>query len=155
MSIDTLVAIIGLLAGGGGIGGFFTWRYSRRKEKAEAQQAEAIVAKEVQDMYQQLVADVKSDRDEQKTYIAELKEDRNHLRRDRDELRRRQDEIEETIRSLQMKVAKNGRMMKCLRPFLCGRKCGDRTPVTISEEGEVQSKRPVKKAIEPLDNDAL
>jgi hypothetical protein len=146
ISIDTIVSIASLLIGGGG-GAFFTWRWQRKKAEAEAKQAEAeaesaevTAAKEVQDVYQQMVADVKADRDEQKRYIAELKEDRLHLRRDRDELRERQDKLEEEVRGLQRDVARNGRMVECMRPFLCGRapECKDCVPVTITAAGEVQ-----------------
>ena len=89
-SIDTFINIASLL-GGGGIGGFLTWKYTRRTKEAEAEQAETTAAKEVQDVYQQLINDVKADREEQKTYISELKEDRRHLREERDDLRNRQD----------------------------------------------------------------
>jgi DNA repair exonuclease SbcCD ATPase subunit len=85
-SFDTIINILSLI-GGGGLGVFFTWRYSRRKAEAEAETAEASAAKEVQDVYQQLIQDIKTDRDEQKAYISELKEDRRHLRQDRDDLR--------------------------------------------------------------------
>lgn len=121
------------------MGWWFTWRYSRRKEKAEAKSAEADAAKELQDVYQQLINDIKADRDEQKAYIQELKEDRRHLREDRDDLRKRQDELEETVRNLQKDVARNGRIVECMRPFLCGREgCLLRVPVTISAQGEIE-----------------
>jgi Tfp pilus assembly protein PilO len=158
-SISDLISIMSLLAGGGGVGWWFTWRYSRRKEKAEAKTAEADAAKELQDVYQQLIADIKTDRDEQKAYISELKEDRRHLREDRDDLRKRQDELEETVRNLQKDVARNGRMVECMRPLLCGREgCAIRVPVTISATGEVEQapcphKTEVKMAeIEPYDD---
>lgn len=138
ISIDTLISIATLLVGGGG-GAFFTWRYQRQKAKAEAMDSEATATEKVQDVYQQLITDVKTDRDEQKQYIAELKDDRRHLREDRDELRKRQDELEEQVRGLQREVARNGRQLECLRPFLCGRRnCPDRLPVTISDDGEVK-----------------
>lgn len=148
ISLDTLISIATLFIGGGG-GAFFTWRWQRAKAKAEAKEAEAqaesaevSATKEMQDVYQQLINDIKTDRDEQKTYIKELKEDRRHLREDRDDLRRRQDTLEETVRSLQGDVARNGRMVECMRPFLCGRQgCPDRMSVTISAEGAV-SPRP-------------
>ena len=88
-----IISVISLLLGGGGIGYFFSWRYNRRKEKAEVEQAETTAAKEMQDMYQQLIEDVKRDRDEQKTYIVELKEDRQHLRQERDDLRTRLEQV--------------------------------------------------------------
>ena len=138
-TISDIISIVSLLAGGGGMGWWFTWRYSRRKEKAEAKSAEADAAKELQDVYQQLINDIKADRDEQKAYIQELKEDRRHLREDRDDLRKRQDELEETVRNLQKDVARNGRMVECMRPFLCGREgCLLRVPVTISAQGEIE-----------------
>ncbi len=134
INIDTIIAILGLFIGGGS-GAFFTWRYQRKKAKAEAVTAEADAAKELQDVYQQLITDIKTDRDEQKAYINELKEDRNHLRKDRDDLRKRQDDLEQQVRSLQKDVARNGRMVECMRPFLCGKSgCKDRMPVNISNE---------------------
>ena len=152
-SLDSIISIATLLIGGGG-GAFFTWRWQRAKAKSEAKEAEAqaesaevSAAKEMQDVYQQLIADIKTDRDEQKAYIQELKEDRRHLREDRDELRKRQDALEDTVRSLQGDVARNGRMVEWMRPFLCGRQgCPDRMSVTISADGAVSPRpRPGKK----------
>lgn len=148
ISIDTIIALAGLFIGGGG-GAFFTWRYQRQKAKAEAKEAEAqaagadaTAAKELQDVYQQLIADIKTDRNEQKAYIQELKDDRRHLREDRDDLRNRQDTLEEQVRNLQKDVARNGRMVEAMRPLLCGRaKCADRVPVTISADGEISPRR--------------
>ena len=138
ITLDTILGILGLFIGGGG-GAFFTWRWQRKKAKAEAKTAEADAAKELQDVYQQLVQDIKTDRDEQKAYIQELKEDRSHLRKDRDDLRKRQDELEESVRSLQREVARYGRMVANMRPFLCGLlACKNRTPVTISEDAEIE-----------------
>ena len=143
ITLDSIIGILGLLLGGG-CGGFFTWRWQKRKARAEAKTAEADAAKELQDVYQQLINDIKTDRDEQKAYIQELKEDRRHLREDRNELRKRQDELEEQVRGLQREVARNGRIVECMRPFLCGREgCAIRVPVTISPQGEIEkTKRP-------------
>lgn len=145
-SLDTIISIATLLLGGGG-GAFFTWKWQKAKAKAEAVGADASAAKELQDVYQQLITDIKTDRDEQKAYIQELKEDRRHLREDRDELRKRQDALEDTVRSLQGDVARNGRMVECMRPFLCGRQgCPDRVSVTISADGAVSPRpKPGKK----------
>lgn len=138
ITFDSIIGILGLLLGGG-CGGFFTWRWQKRKARAEAKTAEADAAKELQDVYQQLINDIKTDRDEQKAYIQELKEDRRHLREDRNELRKRQDELEEQVRGLQREVARNGRIVECMRPFLCGREgCAIRVPVTISPQGEIE-----------------
>jgi hypothetical protein len=150
VSIDTIIALLGLFIGGGG-GAFFTWRWQRKKAMAEAKTAEADAAKELQDVYQQLITDIKTDRDEQKAYISELKEDRAHLRKDRDELRKRQDELEESVRNLQREVARNSRIVEFMRPLLCGREgCAIRVPVTVSEAGVVKPADVEKEDIEPL-----
>ena len=124
----------------------------------DLEQAENTATKEVQDVYQQLIADVKADRNEQRTYIEELKSDRQHLRQERDELRDRIDKTDETVRDLQREVARNGRMVEGMRPFICGRiGCEDRKPVIISADGEVKAKKASRKKtdepkdIEPLD----
>lgn len=135
---NLLSTIVTFLIGGGG-GTFITWRWLAKRTKAEAEEAEASAAKELQDIYQQLIADVKTDRDEQKSYIQELKEDRRHLREERNAQAKRQDEMEEKIRSLQQTVARNGRMVEGMRPFMCGKtNCQDRQSVSLSEEGQLR-----------------
>lgn len=154
ITLEAVISLLGLFIGGGG-GAFFTWKYMRRKARAEAIGAEADAAKELQDVYQQLINDIKADREEQKSYINELKEDRHHLRQERDELRKRQDELEETVRGLQREVAKNGRKLDFMRPFLCGRDgCAIRLPVDVSEAGIIKRDQPQQtpqKDIEPVD----
>lgn len=169
MSLETIISLIGLLLGGGSIGGLVTWQYARRKAKAEADTAvaeskqkeaeaerarfEAIQAsiaatKEIQDSYAKLIDDMKSDRENQRSvieemqsYIRQLKEDRMHLRSERDELRDRQDALEKTVRDLQDKVARNGRAVESLRPFMCmKKKCPDRIIGVLTEAGEVVEK---------------
>ena len=161
ISIETIMSAIGLIFGGSGIGALLTWRYQRKKARAEAKQAEAeaektkfeamqanaALTKDIQDSYQRLTADLKANLDtqqeyneEQKQYISELKQDRQHLREERDELRERQDKLEATVRDLQRDVARNGRQIDCMRPLLCGRDgCAIRVPVTISQDGVVES----------------
>lgn len=142
ISISDILSIAGWLFGGGALGGILTWRYTRRTAAAQAEQAEADAAKEIQDVYQQLINDIKTDREEQKAYINELKEDRRHLREERDDLRKRQDELEETVRNLQKEVARNGRMVALMRPFVCGRRnCPDRIAADITEECEAPKRK--------------
>lgn len=151
IEFDTIINVLTLLLGSGG-GAFFTWRYLRQQEAAKAKEAEAnavtaetSAVKEVQDVYQQLITDVKADRDEQKAYISELKEDRRHLREERDELRERIDKTDESVRALQQAVARNGRQIECMRPLLCGRAgCPDRVAVAISEDGVIRSRQQKK-----------
>lgn len=161
ITISDIISVVGLLLGGSGIGYLFTWQYQRRRQaaqteqaEAEATQAEANAAKELQDVYQQLISDIKTDRDEQKAYIQELKGDRQQLREDRDSLRRRQDELEEKVRTLEASVARNDRKIEGMRPFLCGRpNCPDRVLVTVSDSGEVSPRQKKKQEIEPYNGD--
>jgi HAMP domain-containing protein len=157
ISLDNILAILGLFIGGGG-GAFFTWRWQRRRAKAEAKTAEADAAKEWQDVYQQLIEDIKTDRDEQKQYIAELKDDRQHLRRDRDDLRKRQDELEEAVRSLQRDVDRTNRLVEMMRPLLCGlaADCPSRKPVAPADLGITKPRTKAKpQSIEPIENSDL
>lgn len=144
MTFGDIASFVGILLGGGSLGGFLSWRYVKRKEKAEAALAETTAAKEMQDMYQEMIQDVKADREEQKAYIQELKDDRNHLREERNELRRRQDELDERVSNLQHDVARNVSMIEEMKPLLCRRtNCAIRIP-TAPHEGASND-------IEPLD----
>jgi len=118
LSIDTLINIASLLLGGGG-GAFFVWRWQRKKAKAEAESAEIDAAKELQDMYQQMLADAKTDREDRKAQIDELRQERDHYKNDRNELRDRLDATDEKIRELSNIVARNGRQIEAMRPFMC------------------------------------
>ena len=93
--------------------------------------------KSVQDVYQQALAD-------QQTYISQLRDTRDHLVTDRDEMRRennelrkRLNEMDEKVRQLERDVARNGRMVASLRPFLCGRlDCPNRTKVVLGSSND-------------------
>lgn len=180
ISLEAIISIVTLVFGSGGIGAVITWRYQKKKAKAEAKQAEAEaerakyeamqanaqLIKDIQSSYQQLASDLKANLDtqqeyneEQKQYIAELKQDRQHLREEREELRGRIDKLESTQRDLQFEVARNSRMVAFMRPFLCGREgCAIRVPVTVSESGEIdKTLRPqtYQSEVEPLKNEEI
>ena len=133
ITIDTIISLAGLFIGGGG-GAFFTWRYMRRKAKAEAQTEEVNMAKAVQDAYQQMLQDKETDLEDRKKVIAELREERDHYKNDRNELRDRVGKMEDTVLELKREVARNGRMVEAMRPFLCfDTKCKKRQRVQASE----------------------
>ena len=133
ITIDTIISLAGLFIGGGG-GAFFTWRYMRRKAKAEAQTEEVNMAKAVQDAYQQMLQDKETDLEDRKKVIAELSEERDHYKNDRNELRDRVGKMEDTVLELKREVARNGRMVESMRPFLCyDMKCKKRVRVQVSE----------------------
>lgn len=132
-SVDTLINLLGLLLGGSG-GAFFTWRWMKKKAKAEAESAEVDMAQKVQDTYQQMIKDKDEEVADKNRIIAELREDRDHFRQDRNDLRERLEKTEETVRELQRLVARNGRQLEALRPFQCfDLKCRKRVRVPISE----------------------
>ena len=133
ITFDTVISLLGLFIGGGG-GAFFTWRYMRRKAKAEAQTEEVNMAKAVQDAYQQMLADKETDLEDRKKVIAELREERDHYKNDRNELRDRVGKMEDTVLELKREVARNGRMVENMRPFICyDMKCKKRVRVQVSE----------------------
>ena len=133
ITIDTVISLLGLFIGGGG-GAFFTWRWMRRKAKAEAQTEEVNMAKAVQDAYQQMLQDKETDLEDRKKVIAELREERDHYKNDRNELRDRVGNMEDTVLELKREVARNGRMVESMRPFLCyDMKCKKRVRVQVSE----------------------
>lgn len=162
ITFDTMTNILTLLLGGSG-GAIFTWYWQRRKAKAEATQAEVSAAKEMQDMYQQMIADKNDEVVDKNRIIGELRDDRDHYKRKSDELSDKLDKLthsvsewkndaDERIRSLQSQVARNGRQIACLRPMLCGREnCAIRIPMTITEAGDMKQTT----EIEPVESDAL
>ena len=150
ITIDTIISLAGLFIGGGG-GAFFTWRWMRRKAKAEAQTEEVNMAKEVQDTYQQMLKDKDVEVQDKNRIIKELREDRDHYRQMVSEMVKRQDNTDETVRDLQMQVARNGRMVEMMRPFQCyDLKCKKRMRVPTSECEAVEL--PTPKDIEPYND---
>lgn len=158
---DSISNILSLLFGGSLIS-IVTWRFARRKAAAEAKQAEAAAKQaeadakkaeaeamlEKQNYYQQMADDMAKDRD--------------YYKKDRDEYRDRLDTLsrnvmewkrttDDTIEDLRRKVARNGRQIEMMRPFMCGDlKCKKRVRVTSLENVEA---KPTE--IEPIDTEAL
>ena len=97
ITLDTIISIIGLLLGGS-CGAFFTWRWQRKKAKAEAE-------KEEQGYYQQMMKDIAADRD--------------YYKQERNDYRQTIKSYDERIDDLERKVARNGRIVESLRPFIC------------------------------------
>ena len=119
MELTTILELAGLLIGSGGIAAWGTLKWERMRARGEARSAENEATKSVQDVYQEMVADVKEDRAEQKEYIKELKLDRAHLREERDEMRRRLGETEENMRIQERQIARLGSRIDSLTPLIC------------------------------------
>ena len=152
ITLDAIISLLGLFIGGGG-GAFFTWRYLRRKAKAEAVTAEVDAAKDMQDMYQQMLEDAKRDREDRREQVEELRKDRDHYKQERDELR---DKMEQLTRSfmdwrleadndrskMKMDIAKLGRKVETMVPFMCGNlTCKDRQRVVLSDDGTIKQQK--------------
>ena len=152
ITLDAIISLLGLFIGGGG-GAFFTWRYLRRKAKAEAVTAEVDAAKDMQDMYQQMLEDAKRDREDRREQVEELRKDRDHYKQERNELR---DKMEQLTRSfmdwrleadndrskMKMDIAKLGRKVETMVPFMCGNlTCKDRQRVVLSEDGTIKQQK--------------
>jgi len=139
ITLEAIISFIGLFVGGGA-GAFFTWRYQRKKAKAEAMQAEVDAEKDKQDYYQQLLEDYKS-------HHEELRSEREHYKNERNELRDKVEKMDEEMRCMKRlwtdkeietdrKIAQLGRRVEAMRPFLCGDlKCKKRKIVSLGKTG--------------------
>lgn len=169
ITLEAIISLIGLLTGGG-CGAFFTWKWARRKARAEAEQAETEAKKDKQDYYQQLLEDLKNDREDRKRQNDELRQERDHYKQERNELRDRLDRFEEQMRKMRndystekaetdRKIERLGRRVEAMRPFMCGDlKCLNRVRVTTLDDADADTTlRPLPKPadIEPIDSDAL
>ena len=152
ITLDAIISLLGLFVGGGG-GAFFTWRYLRRKAKAEAVTAEIDATKDMQDMYQQMLEDAKKDREDRREQVEELRADRDHYKQERNELR---DKMEQLTRSfmdwrieadndrskMKMDIAKLGRKVETMVPFMCGNlMCKDRQRVVLADDGTIKQQK--------------
>lgn len=165
ITLDALISLLGLFVGGGG-GAFFTWRYLRRKAKAEAVTAEVDAAKDMQDLYQQMLADTKVEREDRKRQLDELRQERDHYKQDRNEIRERTEQMARSFMEwrleadndrskMKMDIARLGRKVQMMAPFMCGDlTCKLRQRVVISDDGAVKSQQQ-KHDIEPIESDAL
>lgn len=147
---------------GGSIISIVTWRFARQKAAAEAKEAEAKAKQaeaeaekakaealmEKQNYYQQMADDLAKDRDYYKQDRDETRENLDKLSRSVMEWKR---DTDQTIEDLRRKVARNGRQIEMMRPFMCGdMKCKKRVRVTSLEGVEA---KPAD--IEPVDQEAL
>ena len=125
----------------------------RRKAKAEAVTAEVDAAKDMQDMYQQMLEDAKKDREDRREQVEELRKDRDHYKQERNELRDRMEKLMHSFMEwrveadndrskMKMDIAKLGRKVETMVPFMCGNlTCKDRQRVVLADDGTVRSSR--------------
>ena len=87
ISIEAITGLLGLLLTACGGGAFFTWKYMKRKAKAEAVTAEVDAAKEMQDLYKKMLNDANEYLEDARNKVEGLRQERDHYKQDRDDLR--------------------------------------------------------------------
>lgn len=92
ITLESIISFIGLFVGGGA-GAFFTWRYQKKKAKAEAESAEIDAAKEMQSLYKQMLNDANEYLEDARNKVDGLRQERDHYKADRDELREKVDKL--------------------------------------------------------------
>ncbi len=179
ITLEGIVALITLFIGGSGIGGLVTWRWLKKKAKAEADQAaaeakqkeaeakaaEVELAQKIQDTYQEILEDKQKEVDDNHRLIAELREDRDHYKKGYVEMRDEVDKLtkefydfkRDTMKErekMKLDIARNTRIAESSRPFMCGLApdCAKCVPVIISDEGTVNPNEE-KHEIEPNNED--
>ena len=181
ITLEGIIAIITLFVGGSGIGGIITWRWMKKKAKAEADQAaaeakqkeaeakaaEVELAQKIQDTYQEILEDKQKEVEDNHRLIAELREDRDHYKKGYVEMRNEVEKLskdfydfkQSTIKErekMKSDIARNTRIAESSRPFMCGLApdCPKCVPVIISDEGTVKPNES-KHEMEPIKPEAL
>lgn len=181
ITLEGIIALITLFVGGSGIGGIITWRWLKKRAKAEADQAaaeakqkeaeakaaEVELAQKIQDTYQEILEDKQKEVEDNHRLIAELREDRDHYKKGYVEMRNEVEKLskdfydfkQSTIKErekMKSDIARNTRIAESSRPFMCGLApdCAKCVPVIISDEGTVKPNES-KHEIEPIEQEAL
>lgn len=174
ITLDAIISLVGLFLGGGG-GAFFTWRWMNRRAKAEAKEKEAEAksaemdaVKNMQEAYEKMFTNVNKYLDDASVKVDGMRKERDYYQQRMEETQEKFDKFnrtvmdwkqntDDTIDDLKRKVARNGRQIEMMRPFMCGKlDCTMRQHVVLSDDGTFKTKRPKKQAdIDPIESDAL
>ena len=92
ITLESIISFIGLFVGGGA-GAFFTWRYQKKKAKAEAESAEIDAAKEMQSLYKQMLNDANEYLTDARDKVDGLRQERDCYKQDNEELRQKVDKL--------------------------------------------------------------
>lgn len=142
---NNITDILSLVFGGSLIS-IVTWRFARRKAAADAKKAEAE-AKQAEAEAKQAEAEAKQKEAEaaearQNYYqqmMDDIAKDRDYYKGERDEMRNTIKKYDERMDQLERSVARNGRMVEAMRPFMCADlHCKKRQRVVLSADGEVE-----------------
>ena len=164
ITLEAIISFIGLFVGGGA-GAFFTWRYQKKKAKAEAESAEIDAAKEMQGLYKQMLADANEYLEDARNKVDGLRQERDHYKADRDELREKVDKLtkmfyelktesEKERAQLRVSVSTLQSQMKAMVGMTCSvQDCKMRQVISFVEEKKKRGQKPAD--IEPLKSDEL
>ena len=138
--INTIVSI---LLGGGW---FIHYRANKRKAQGEAKQTEAQANKEAQEYYNTTLADVNRTLNEVRAERDNYKDERNELQAENREMRNKYIELEDKITQMELSykrdMARLGRRIEVLSPFLCGVVgCLHRKKVDITNQEDQPSEK--------------
>ena len=123
--LNIILGILTLVAGGGW---FVNWNAARRKSNGEAIQAEAEGWKVQQDVYQKTIEDLERYNDMYRKYNTTLIEENT-------EIRNKCNELMKVQYDQQREIARLGRRIDGITPFLCGRVgCSMRVLVDLKKE---------------------
>ena len=182
ITLEGIVALISLFIGGTGLGGLVTWRWLKKKAKAEADQAaaeakqkeaeakaaEVAIAQKIQDTYQEMLEDKQKEVEDNHRLISELRSDRDHYKKGYVEMRDEVDKLTKDFydfkrdtmterEKMRRDIDRNTRIAESSRPFMCGLApdCAKCVPVIISDEGTVKpkGKKNQKHEIEPVNEE--
>ena len=163
ITLESIISFIGLFVGGGA-GAFFTWRYQKKKAKAEAESAEIDAAKEMQGLYKQMLADANEYLEDARNKVDGLRQERDHYKADRDELREKVDKLtkmfyelktegEKERAQLRVSIATLQSQLKGIVNLTCSvQDCKLRQVIVLTDD---KKKRSTKADTEPLKNSEL
>ena len=163
ITLEAIISFVGLFIGGGA-GAFFTWRYQKKKAKAEAETAEIDAAKEMQGLYKQMLADANEYLEDARSKVDGLRQERDHYKQDRDELREKVDKLtkmfyelktegEKERANLRVSIATLQSQLKAIVGMTCSvQDCKMRQVIIFTEEKKKRSKN---QDVEPLKNEEL
>ena len=148
ITLEAIISFIGLFLSGGA-GAFFTWKWQKRKAKASAEKEEAEAknaamdaAKNMQEAYEKMFENVNKYLDDATIKVDGMRKERDYYQHRMEETQEKFDKFnrmvmdwkqstDDTIDDLKRKVARNGRQIEMMRPFMCGDlKCPNRQRVT-------------------------
>ena len=135
--LNWILGVLTLIAGGGW---FVNWRAHKRQENAKARQTELDATKTEQDMYQEMLADLKEHNEVLRKFNREVSDECEQLRKrvadNETKLREQDDKIREQEKKLaaqENKIETLEHRLELMTEMMCGKSnCQQRTKVFLS-----------------------